>query len=96
MPPSARLEKPESFASTEIAGAEVMGSAREGDAWHCLGQIAYRERQYEYSIECYDKAIAMGCFDPGMTHWNKSASLASIGRCAVEILYRFRLFWFRR
>jgi hypothetical protein len=42
--------------------------------------VAYREHRHEDAIELYDKAIAMGCDDPNMAHWNKSLAMHSIGQ----------------
>ena len=58
----------------------AMGTEREPDAWHCLAMVAYREHRHEDAIELYDKAIALGCDDPNMAHWNKSLAMHAIGQ----------------
>ena len=60
--------------------AGVEGTDRAADALHCLAMVAYREHRHEDAIELYDQAIAAGCRDQPVTHWNKSLALHAIGR----------------
>src|ERR1043165_3087667 len=50
------------------------------DAMLCLAMADYREGKHEQAIELYDRAIALGCYDPELAIWNKSLALHSIGR----------------
>lgn len=70
------------YATAEALCAEVMGTDREADAWHCMAMIAYRQHEHERAVDLFDKAIAMGCRDKATAEWNKSLALHSIGRYA--------------
>lgn len=58
----------------------VLDTGRRADAEHCMAMICYRLHQHEEAIVWYQRAIADGCKDLPMAHWNMSLAMHSIGK----------------
>jgi hypothetical protein len=63
----------------ELCSSIIDLNARIGDAWHVLAMLAYRESDHEKAIQLFDIALATGCRNQPLTHWNKSLPLHAIG-----------------
>jgi tetratricopeptide (TPR) repeat protein len=64
----------------DLCGRIIKLKVREGDAWHVLAMLAYRESKHEEAISLFDVALERGCRNQPLTHWNKSLPLHAIGR----------------
>jgi tetratricopeptide (TPR) repeat protein len=74
------LSDQEQYDRVEQLCDEMMGTPNEPDAWHVLGLVYARRKNFERSIECFDKAVTLKARDQAQVHWNRGISLHAVGR----------------